>query len=81
MAAETYDFLDDQTERDWLIALDPQVVLANAHHWYDWVAQFGGDLGDSLIRELAFQKASDVLGIDYDVLYKSWLNEVPAVIA
>lgn len=29
---------------------------------------------DSFTRELAFTKAADALGIDYDVLYTAWLN-------
>lgn len=79
MATE-YDFLDSVQEREWLTALDPKDVLANAHRWYEWVAQFGGHLGDSFIRELAFTKASEALGVDYDVLYNAWLNQVPATV-
>lgn len=73
-----YAFLDDPAERAWLISLDPADVLANAHRWYEWVAQFGGDLGDSFIRELAFTKASEALSVDYEVLYQAWLNGVPS---
>ncbi len=29
---------------------------------------------DSVLREWAFQWASDELGIDYDVIYKKWLG-------
>ena len=74
------DFLDDPAERAWLVALKPEDVLANAHRWYGWVAETTTEpgLGDSLIRELAFEKASQALGIDYDVLYDAWLNETPA---
>lgn len=75
--SEAYAFLDDPAEREFLIALDPKDVLANAHRWYEWVAQFGGYLGDSLIRELAFTKASEALGIDYDDIYTAWLDRVP----
>lgn len=73
----SYDFLDDVQEREWLIALDPQDVVANAHRWYEWAGQFGGGLCDSFIRELAFQKAADALGIDYGDLYNSWLDRIP----
>jgi hypothetical protein len=74
---ETYEFLDSVEEREFLIALDPKDVVANAHRWYEWVAQFGGYLGDSFIRELAFQKAADALGLDYEVLYTAWLDLTP----
>lgn len=72
-----YSFLDDPAERAWLIGLDPADVLANAHRIYDWMAEQGVDT-DSFLRELAFTKASDALGIDYEVLYQTWLNGVPA---
>jgi hypothetical protein len=71
-----YEFLDDASEREWLIGLDPQVVLANAHRMYDWMREQGVDV-DSFLRELAFTKAAHTLGLDYDVLYNAWLNEVP----
>lgn len=80
MVATEYDFLDDTQEREWLTSLDPQVVLANAHRMYDWMAEQGIDT-DSFLRELAFTKAAGALGVDYDVLYNSWLDEVPAVTA
>ncbi len=31
-------------------------------------------VGDSLIRERVFQKLSEILGIDYDVIYNKWLH-------
>lgn len=75
-ADPAYDHLNDPQERKWLTALDPQAVLANAHRMYDWMREQG--IGaDSYLRELAFTKASDALGVDYDVLYDAWLNEKP----
>lgn len=73
---QAYAFLDSKQERDWLIALDPQDVHANAHRMYEWMAEQGIDR-DSFLRELAFTKAAEALGIDYDVLYQSWMNETP----
>lgn len=78
MTAQTYDFLDDPQEREWLIGLDPKAVLANAHRIYDWMTEQGVDQ-DSFLRELAFSKAAEALGIDYDVLYNAWLNQTPAM--
>lgn len=31
-------------------------------------------VGDSLIRERVFAKIADVLGVDYDVIYRKWLD-------
>ena len=72
----TYDFLDSASEREWLIALEPKTVVANAHRFYDFMSEQGVD-ADSFLRELAFAKAADALAIDYDVLYDSWLAETP----
>lgn len=71
-----YDFLDSPKEREWLTALEPQAVLDNAHRMYDWMTEQGIEQ-DSFLRELAFTKASEALGLDYDVLYQSWLDEIP----
>ncbi len=74
---ETYDYLDDPTEREWLINVAPRDVLANAHRMYDFMAETGM-AAESMIRELAFRKAAAVLDLDYDVLYTAWVDQVPA---
>ena len=72
----TYEWLTDPAERKWLTDVDPQAVKDNAHRFYDYLTEQG--LGpDSYTRELAFQKAADALGLDYDVLYDAWLDEKP----
>lgn len=71
-----YAFLDDAAERAFLTEVAPAEVLANAHRAYDWLLDNGLDQ-DSFLRELAFTKAADALGIDYDVLYDAWLNQTP----
>ena len=71
-----YDFLESVREREWLVAVEPREVLANAHRVYGWMAEQGID-ADSFLRELAFTKAADALMLDYDVLYRSWLTESP----
>jgi hypothetical protein len=76
-ATEDYPFLADPAERDWLVNVEPKDVLANAHRMYEFMADTGQP-AESFIRELAFTKASDALGIDYDVFYEAWLNQVPA---
>jgi hypothetical protein len=77
IAAADYSFLTDPAEVEWLTNVDPAAVLANAHRIYDFMAE-GGIPAESFIRELAFTKASDALGIDYDVLYMAWLEVKPA---
>jgi len=76
MTATTYAHLDDPAERDWLTNVTPEDVLGNAHRIYDFMRESGVPV-DSYTRELAFEKAADALGIDYDVLYDAWLNETP----
>lgn len=34
------------------------------------------EVTDSLIRERVFEKLSEILGVDYDVVYKKWLQSV-----
>lgn len=68
--------LDDPAERAWLTAVAPADVLANAHRFYDFMED--ADIpADSYIRELAFCKVAQDLGVDYEVLYQAWLNEQP----
>lgn len=71
-----YAQLDDPGERAWLIALEPKDVVTNAHRMYDWMREQGVDV-DSYLRELAFTKAADALGLDYETLYNAWLDERP----
>ena len=78
MATTQYEFLDSPREREWLTTLEPQVVLDNAHRFYDFMNEQDGISEDSFLRELAFTKASEALSIDYDVLYDAWVNETPA---
>lgn len=77
-----YAHLTDPRERQWLTEVEPKEVLANAHRFYEWSAEQpllveAGLAFDSYTREQAFAKASEELGIHYDVLYDAWLNEVP----
>jgi hypothetical protein len=72
---QTYEFLDDLREREWLTNLDPESVRSNAHRIYDWMQEQGVDQ-DSFLRELAFTKASEALGLDYDVFYDAWIAGV-----
>jgi hypothetical protein len=68
-----YDWLDDPAEREFLTNVDPQEVVDNAHRAYDWLRE-RGMAPDSVLREAAFTKAADALGIDYDVLYDAWMS-------
>lgn len=69
--------LSDPAERRWLTEVAPADVLRNAHRIYDFMAECG-IATDSVPRELAFEKAAEDLGIDYNVLYDAWLSETPA---
>ena len=33
-------------------------------------------VGDSMIRERVFEELSKILGVDYDVIYQKWLNQI-----
>lgn len=74
--SDSYSFLDDPDERAWLTAVDPAAVRDNAHRFYDYMHECGLP-AESFIRELAFTKASEALGIEYDVLYDAWLDQTP----
>lgn len=71
-----YSHLDDPAERAWLTAVPAADVAANAHRFYDFMREQGIPV-DSYTRELAFEKASSELGIDYGTLYDAWLDETP----
>lgn len=76
---ETYDWLDDPTERAFLVEVDPAEVAANAHRAYEWLTE-RGVAPDSVLREAAFTKAAGALRVDYDDLYAAWLDRVPLVL-
>jgi hypothetical protein len=71
-----YSHLSDPAEIAWLTNVEPSDVVKNAHRIYEFIEE-GGLPADSYTRELAFEKASDALGIPYDVLYDAWLDEQP----
>jgi len=35
---------------------------------------FLGDAADSIVRERIFKRVADIVGCDYDVVYKTWLG-------
>lgn len=73
---DPYAHLDDPAEREWLTKVSPLDVLRNAHRIYDFMREAGLST-ESVVRELAFEKAADKLSISYDVLYEAWVNETP----
>ena len=73
---ESYPFLSDPDERQWLIEVSPEAVRDNAHRMYEFMAETGMS-AESFIRELAFEKTSEALSIDYDILYNAWLHQRP----
>ena len=76
MSGTDYSFLDNPAERDWLTTLEPLDVLKNAHRFYAFMDEAGVS-ADSMLRELAFAKASESLGVDYEIPYQAWLHEMP----
>ena len=68
-----YSYLSDPAEREWLTNVVPADVLFNAHRIYDFMAEAGLP-AESVVRELAFTKASDALGLSYEVFYQAWLS-------
>jgi hypothetical protein len=73
-----YSFLTDPAEIEWLSNVSPTDVRDNAHRIYEFMRE-AGLTAESMIRELAFEKASKALGIDYETLYGAWLDETPIV--
>lgn len=71
-----YAHLTDPAERQWLTNLDPQDVLANAHRIYDFMTEQGIPQ-DSYTREMAFEKAAEATGIDYNTIYDAWMFATP----
>jgi len=72
----TFDWLDDPAEIKWLTEVSPEDVRKNAYRIYEFLVE-GGLPPDSVLREAAFEKAADALGIPYDDLYNSWLEQRP----
>lgn len=53
----------------------PQEVLDNAGKIYGFMSTlFNQNALDSVLREWAFQWASDELDQDYDIIYNKWLG-------
>ncbi len=71
-----FTFLDDPQERAWLENVEATDIVANAHRMYEFMRETGR-AADSFTRELAFSKAAYQLGMEYETLYRAWLNETP----
>lgn len=72
--------LDDPAEREWLTNVEPEAVRDNAHRIYDFMTEQGIP-EDSWTRELAFTKASERLGLDYNAIYDAWMHQRPLTAA
>lgn len=70
------DPASDPAEVAWLAEVSPTAVRDNAHRMYEFMAETGQP-AESFIRELAFSKASEALGLPYDAFYEAWLGETP----
>lgn len=65
-----YEFKDALTQ-----VTTPQLVLDNAHRIYEYMGEiFNQRADDSLLREWAFQYATENLNIDYDIIYDKWVS-------
>jgi hypothetical protein len=45
----------------------------------DNVYDFLGGEADSIVRERVFEKCAELYGVDYDVIYDQWLNNITLV--
>lgn len=53
----------------------PQAIFDNAHKIYGYMSDlFNQNALDSVLREWAFQWASEELDQDYDIIYNKWLG-------
>jgi len=63
--------------KDALVQLTkPQLVFDNAHRIYDYLVELFETpmASDSVLREWAFQYASENLAISYDDIYDKWIE-------
>lgn len=73
--AEIAELPLEKIKKEWTVS----AIIQNAHRIYEWMEEQGTST-DSFTRELAFQYASDMTGLDYDVLYNSWMEVSPIAI-
>lgn len=61
-------------------------TIKHAHEWYDasevfTITEDSGEIFngglESIHREEAFKTAADYFGINYDIIYNAWLDEIP----
>lgn len=56
----------------------PQAIFDRAHDIYEMMTEvMGQDCSDSVLREWAFEWASNELDRPYDDIYNRWLGEIP----
>ncbi len=68
----------DREQYLWLLSkvTTAQNILDNAERIYDYLTElFDQRVMDSVIREWSFQWSTEVLNIDYQVIYDKWLGE------
>jgi hypothetical protein len=70
-----WDMTHEQFKAELANRTTPQLVFDNAPQIYGFLAgTFQQDCSDSVMREWAFQWATDLGKIDYEVIYQKWLN-------
>lgn len=71
---DVFDMSRDEFMAELASRTAPEFVYHNAHLIYELLAEvMKQPCNDSLLREWAFQWASEELKIDYDEIYERWL--------
>jgi hypothetical protein len=71
---DVYEMTQEQFTAALAEKTTPEFVFEHAGNVYETMTLlFGQDCSDSVLREWAFDWASEGLGIDYDDIYNRWL--------
>ena len=76
MTINVFNLNREQFQAELAERTTPQLVYDHASEVYGFLAgMFKQDCNDSTLREWTFQWASELGGVDYDVIYNKWLND------
>lgn len=71
---DVYEMTQEQFTAELAEKTTPQFIYENAGTIYETMTEvIGQGCEDSMLREWAFEWASNELGIDYDDIYTRWL--------
>ena len=70
-----YELDHEQFKHELAKRTTPQMIFNHSREIYGYLSGlFRQDCIDSVLREWAFQWASEQLKIDYDIIYKRWVG-------